>query len=171
MHEANEQQLRRVRVEGGNLKFNAAHFITFGGESERLHGHNYNVLVEMEGTLNQDSLVFDFSVLKRLTREVCERINHHFILPLRNPNLICRELPGEWEIHFGSKRYILPREDVIALTIENSTAECLAEYISGELRVSLAAYDVSNINTLMVGVAEAPTQMAYYQVKLHVLRP
>lgn len=166
MHEANEQELRRVRVEGGNLKFNAAHFITFGGAAERLHGHNYSVLVEMEGTLNQDSLVFDFSILKRLTREICERINHHFILPLRNPNLLCRELQSEWEIHFGGKRYILPSEDVIALSIENSTAECLAEYISSELRASLSAYDVSNIKSLLVGVAEAPTQMAYYQVRL-----
>ena len=165
MHEMNHQ-LRRVKVEGGNLKFNAAHFITFGGESERLHGHNYTVLVEMEGTLNQDSLVFDFSVLKRLTREICERINHHFILPLRNPNLKCRGLPEEWEIHFAQKRYILPREDVIPLSIDNSTAECLAEYICGELRAALAAYDISNIHSLLVGVAEAPTQMAYYQVTL-----
>lgn len=165
MHETN-QQLRKVKVEGGNLKFNAAHFITFGGESERLHGHNYSVQVEMEGTLNRDSLVFDFSILKRLTREVCERINHHFILPLRNPNLECRELPAEWEIHFAQKRYILPREDVIALSIENSTAECLAEYICGELRAALSAHDISNVHTLQVGVAEAPTQVAYYQVKL-----
>jgi 6-pyruvoyl-tetrahydropterin synthase len=157
---------RKVKVEGGNLKFNAAHFITFGGAAERLHGHNYTVQVEMEGTLNCDSLVFDFSVLKRLTREICERINHHFILPLRNPNLTWRELPDEWEIHFGQKRYLLPREDVIALPIENSTAECLAEYICDELRSALASYDSSNIHSLLVGVAEAPTQMAYYQVVL-----
>jgi 6-pyruvoyltetrahydropterin/6-carboxytetrahydropterin synthase len=162
----NGTTMRKVRVEGGNLKFSAAHFITSGGEAERLHGHNYSVQVELEGMLNQDSLVFDFSILKRLTREICERINHHFILPVRNPNLKWRELPGEWEIHFGSKRYILPREDVLALSIENSTAECLAEYICGELRAALGAYNISHIHTLLVGVAEAPTQVGYYQVRL-----
>ncbi|HEV2579816.1 MAG TPA: 6-pyruvoyl tetrahydropterin synthase family protein [Ktedonobacteraceae bacterium] len=158
--------MRKVRVEGGNLKFNAAHFITFGGGAERLHGHNYTVQIEMEGTLNQDNLVFDFSVLKRLTREVCERLNHHFILPLRNPNLVWNELPDEWEILFRQKRYLLPREDVIALPIDNSTAECLAEYICGEVCAALADYDIANIHALLVGVAEAPTQVAYYQVKL-----
>jgi 6-pyruvoyltetrahydropterin/6-carboxytetrahydropterin synthase len=166
MDKLNEPPMRKVKVEGGNLKFNAAHFITFGGGAERLHGHNYSVQVEIEGILNQDGLVFDFSILKRITREVCERINHHFILPLRNPNLVCSELPDEWEIHFRQKRYLLPREDVIALSIDNSTAECLAEYICGEVRVALADHDISNIHSLLVGVAEAPTQVAYYQVKL-----
>ncbi len=44
--------LRKVRVEGGYLRFSAAHFITFGGKCERLHGHNYGVQVEAEGELN-----------------------------------------------------------------------------------------------------------------------
>lgn len=166
MSEADTQALRKVKVEGGTLKFSAAHFITFGGEAERLHGHNYNVQVEMEGTLTSDSLVFDFSILKQLTRAVCERINHHFILPLRNPNLECRELSDAWEIHFARKCYILPREDVVALSIENSTAECLAEYICKELHAALATYDTSHIRSLLVGVAEAPTQVAYYQMKV-----
>ena len=46
---AHETTLRKVKVEGGNLKFSAAHFITYGGKCERLHGHNYGVLVEMDG--------------------------------------------------------------------------------------------------------------------------
>lgn len=161
-----ESTLRKVSVDGGNLKFNAAHFITFGGESERLHGHNYIVLVEMEGTLNQDSLVFDFSVLKRLTRNICERINHHFILPMHNPHIQLVETGDAWEIVFRGKRYVLPKEDVIALPIANSTAECLAEYICHELQTSLDGHDISNIHSLLVGVSEAPTQTAYFHVNV-----
>ncbi len=56
-----EQILRKVKIEGGNLRFSSAHFITYGGKCERLHGHNYGVLVEIEGTLNEDNLVFDFT--------------------------------------------------------------------------------------------------------------
>ena len=48
-----EQIMRKVKVEGGNLRFSSAHFITFGGKCERLHGHNYGVLVEIEGTLTE----------------------------------------------------------------------------------------------------------------------
>src|SRR5437868_14183018 len=84
---ADKQIMRKVKVEGGNLKFSSAHFITFGGKCERLHGHNYGVLVEIEGALNDDKLVFDFTIIKRLAREVCQRLNHRFLLPLHNPHL------------------------------------------------------------------------------------
>src|SRR5215472_17969535 len=112
-----KQIMRKVKVEGGNLKFSAAHFITFGGKCERLHGHNYGVLVEIEGTLNDDKLVFDFTILKQLTREICHRLNHRFLLPMHNPHLDLRELPDAWEVRFGEKRYVFPRADVLELPI------------------------------------------------------
>jgi 6-pyruvoyltetrahydropterin/6-carboxytetrahydropterin synthase len=120
------------------------------------------VLVEIEGTLNEDKLVFDFTILKQLVREICQKLNHRFLLPLDNPHLELGELADAWEIRFGEKRYVFPRSDVAELSIDNSTSERLAEYICGELRRKLAAYNTSNLHTIMVGVEEAPTQMAYY---------
>ena len=167
-----EQILRKVKVEGGYLRFSSAHFITFGGKCERLHGHNYGVLVEAEGRLNEDKLVFDFTVLKRLTREICRTLNHRFLLPLHNPHLQLIESADAWEVHFQAKRYVFPRTDVIELPIDNSSAERLAEYICGELYRMLAAeYDISNLDTIMVGVEEAPTQMAYYRRSLRNTMP
>src|SRR5260370_25682170 len=124
-----ENTMRKVKVEGGYLRFSSANFITFGGKCECLHGHNYGVLVELEGSLGEDMLVFDFTILKQITRELCRRLNHRFLLPLHNPHLELREQADSWEILFGKKRYVFPREDVIALPIDNSTAERLAEYI------------------------------------------
>jgi 6-pyruvoyltetrahydropterin/6-carboxytetrahydropterin synthase len=120
----------------------------------------------MEGTLNEDKLVFDFTIIKRLTREICQRLNHRFLLPMHNPHLELGELADGWEVRFGEKRYVFPRADVVELPIDNSTAERLAEYICGELRGALADYDISNVQSIMVGVEEAPTQMAYYRVSL-----
>jgi 6-pyruvoyl tetrahydropterin synthase/QueD family protein len=164
---ASEQVLRKVKVEGGNLKFSSAHFVTFGGKCERLHGHNYGVLVEVEGALNEDKLVFDFTVLKQLTREICRRLNHRFLLPMHNPHLNLSESSDAWEVRFQEKSYVFPRADVVELPIDNSTAERLAEYICGELRQGLAAYEIGHLHSIMVGVEEAPTQMAFYRVPLH----
>jgi 6-pyruvoyltetrahydropterin/6-carboxytetrahydropterin synthase len=163
---ADEQILRKVRVEGGYLRFSSAHFITFGGKCERLHGHNYGVQVEVEGTLNDDKLVFDFTILKRLTREICRTLNHRFLLPLHNPHLQLTESSDAWEIQFQAKRYIFPRGDVVELPIDNSSAERLAEYICDELCRMLNEYDTANLHTIMVGVEEAPTQIAYYRRSL-----
>ncbi len=164
---ATEWTKRKVRVEGGNLKFSSAHFITFGGKCERLHGHNYGVLVELEGELGEDKLVFDFTVLKRLTREICQRLNHRFLLPLHNPHLELTSSPDSWEVRFQEKRYLFPRSDVVELPIDNSSAERLAEYICSELCTALVEYDTSRLHTITVGVEEAPTQMAYYERPLH----
>ncbi len=158
-----ERIMRKVKVEGGYLDFSSAHFITYGGKCERLHGHNYRVLVEIEGELGGDKLVFDFTVLKRLTKEICQRLNHRFLLPLHNPHLELIPSPDAWEIHFHKRCYVFPRSDVVELPIDNSTAERLAEYICGELCTMLAEYDISHLHTIMVGVEEAPMQMAYYQ--------
>ncbi len=165
---ANERIMRKVKVEGGYLGFSSAHFITYGGKCERLHGHNYGVLVEVEGTLSDDKLVFDFTVLKRLTREICKKLNHRFLLPIHNPHLELVESSDTWEIRFQDKRYVFPRADVVELPIDNSTSERLAEYICGELWTMLATYDTSRLHTIMVGVEEAPTQMAYYRRSLLV---
>jgi 6-pyruvoyltetrahydropterin/6-carboxytetrahydropterin synthase len=158
-----EQILRKVRVEGGNLKFSSAHFITYSGKCERLHGHNYSVLVEIEGELGKDRVVFDFTRLKRLTHEICQQLDHRFLLPLQNSHLELIASPDTWEIRFQEKQYVFPRADVVELPIENSTAELLAEYICDQLCTRLARYKTHNLQRIMVGVEEAPTQMAYYQ--------
>lgn len=163
---AGERPMRKVRIEGGNLKFSSAHFITYSGKCERLHGHNYGVLVEIEGELNTDQVVFDFTILKRLTREICQRLDHHFLLPLHNPLLTLTASAEAWDIHFREKHYIFPRADVVELPIENSTAELLAEYFCDQLCTSLRVFNTANLTRIMVGVEEAPTQMAYYAREL-----
>jgi 6-pyruvoyl tetrahydropterin synthase/QueD family protein len=160
----------RVRVEGGSLQFSAAHFITYGGRCERLHGHNYGVQVETAGELSEDRLVFDFTILKRLTREICQRLNHRFLLPMRNPHIELIASPDEWEIRFQERRYVFPRADVVELPIDNSTAERLAEYIAEELLEALTPYNTLHLHTLTVGVSEAPTQTAFCSLDLRVRR-
>ena len=60
---------RSVRVERNRLRFAAAHMATFAGDCEPLHGHNYDLFVEVEGELTDESWVIDFSLIKQLARE------------------------------------------------------------------------------------------------------
>src|SRR6185295_17381858 len=79
----------RVSVAKDYLVFASAHFITFAGHRcEGLHGHNYRVRVTVEGALDQDTwFVFDFVVLKRLMKDLCDEIDHKVLLPLENPKI------------------------------------------------------------------------------------
>jgi len=154
----------RIEVKKESLSFSAAHFITSGGKCERLHGHNYEVSVQMEGRLTLDRYVFDFVVLKRLLSAICLPLDHRFLLPENNPDINFQKKGMEWEIRYGQRRYIMPEEDVLVLPLDNITAEKLAEYICDQLINSLKDYETDNLSSVEVGVAEKPGQTGYYSV-------
>ncbi len=152
----------KVIVEGGSLRFGAAHFITMGGKCERLHGHNYGVSAIVEGPLGPDSYVVDFVWLKQTLRDICEVLDHHFLLPLENEHLDIRECNDHWELTYQDRHYVFPSRDVRPLPLDNVTAERLAEYISGALAEALQGERHDQALTISVGVEEAPGQTAWY---------
>jgi 6-pyruvoyltetrahydropterin/6-carboxytetrahydropterin synthase len=153
----------KVEVEKGNLSFSAAHFISFGGKCERLHGHNYAVSAILAGNLTEDRYVFDFVELKKTIRRICDRLDHHFLLPMQSQHLDIKEADGEWEIRFENKRYVFPAEDVLVLPVDSITAERLAEYVCGQLIDSVKEQERLSLTSITVGVEEAPGQTAFYQ--------
>lgn len=58
--------------------FEAAHFLTkYHGKCERLHGHSYKLLVTVEGPLQEDGIVMDFVILKKIVQErVIDKFDH-----------------------------------------------------------------------------------------------
>ena len=158
---------RKVTVERNRLRFAAAHFATFRGECEPLHGHNYDVFVEVEGDLTEDAWVLDFSELKALTKEQCDRLDHKFILQRESRVLRIQEHAESWEIAFGERqRYVFPKSDVCALPIDNSTAERLAEWLAGELRRELLSRGATHLTRITVGVEEMPGQAGWFSQTL-----
>src|ERR1700684_1268695 len=79
----------RVSVTKDYLVFSSAHFITFAGHRcEALHGHNYRVGVTLDGELDPEGwYLVAFSLLKQVTRRLCDEIDHKVLLPLSNPKL------------------------------------------------------------------------------------
>ena len=152
----------RITLERNTLRFASAHFTTFGGECEPIHGHNYDVFVEIEGELTSDSWVLDFSEAKRLVAAICKELDHRFLLPARSDALSIEERDAEYEITFSDRRYVLPKKEVAALPIDNSTAERLAEWLNGRIRAALSASGASNIRRVTVGVEEAPGQAGWF---------
>jgi 6-pyruvoyltetrahydropterin/6-carboxytetrahydropterin synthase len=148
----------RVTVERNTLRFAAAHMATFEASCEPLHGHNYDVSVEVEGELTDDAWVIDFSVLKAMTRELCQELDHKFLLQSNSNVLEIAEEPAKWKIRFGDRGFVFPRADVIALPIDNTTAERLAEWFARRLLDALAERDARNVTSVSVTIEEMPGQ-------------
>jgi 6-pyruvoyltetrahydropterin/6-carboxytetrahydropterin synthase len=156
----------RIVLERQTLRFAAAHFATFGDECEPLHGHNYALTVEIEGDLTPDSWIMDFTEAKAVVRGLCAELDHTFLLALNNTSLTVSESPAQYEISFRDRRYVIPRSDVAALPIDNSTAERLAEYLAGRIADELAKRAVANVMSITVGVEEAPGQSGWFRLAL-----
>ncbi len=150
-----------IRIERNTLRFAAAHFVTFGGKCEALHGHNYDVLVQIDGALSDDSWVADFGEVKRIVREIIRPLDHRFLLATANPHLTVSRSANAFEIHFRGRRYVMPASDVVELDIDNTTAERLAEWIASLLGEELARLGASNVMSIAVGVEEMPGQAGW----------
>ncbi len=155
-----------VRVTKDYLVFCAAHFITFGGECEALHGHNYRVTVTLEGRTDENHYVFDFVTLKRLAKAECDRLDHRLLLPTENKHLQVRVENGSVFVRFKEKLYQFPEDDVVLLPVTNTTAEMLARYLAGRLRSHPLIAGASNLEALEVEVEESFGQSARYREEL-----
>ncbi len=150
-----------IHVSKDYLIFCAAHFITYDGEVEPLHGHNYRVSVTVEGDLQADQFVFNFVTLKRLMRQIVDQLDHRTLLPATNPHFTITCADGEITLRTRDRRYVLPEADCLILPVPNTTAEMLAQYLAGRLRERLG--NVSNLRACEIQVDEVQGQSAVYR--------
>jgi 6-pyruvoyltetrahydropterin/6-carboxytetrahydropterin synthase len=150
-----------IQVHKDYLKFSAAHFLIFeDGTPERLHGHNYKVFVDVETDLDDVGLVIDFKLIKPLVVSILDGLNERFLIPGEHPRLRVTD-SGEdsVEIRYGNKRYIIPKEDVVILPINNSSAENLASWILDRLEEKICdTVDKNRLRSIAVSVEETPGQ-------------
>jgi 6-pyruvoyltetrahydropterin/6-carboxytetrahydropterin synthase len=156
----------RIVLERNSLRFAAAHFTTDAAGCEPLHGHNYDVFVEVSGDLTPDSWVMDFGTVKKLVREICVGLDHRFLAAARCPALSYERVGGEVTVIAGVKRYVMPEEDVAFLEIDNTTAERLAEWIALRIADGLRDLGAANITGIAVGVEEMPGQAGWFSMNV-----
>lgn len=152
----------KIIIERNTLRFAAAHFTTFGGECEPLHGHNYDVTVEISGALTTDSWVIDFSEAKALVRDLCRELDHKFIVPALSKDISISRSGGELTLEWGDLRYVMPEKDSVAIDVDNTTAERLAEWFAGRITVELQSRGAGNVASVTVGVEEMPGQSGWF---------
>lgn len=157
-----------IHVAKENLKFSAAHFIAYPGFREPLHGHNYQVEVHVEGRLLGTGYVIDFGLIKKLTKEILDRLDEHTIIPEQSDCLKIDRLPsGQIRVVYERDEFTFPAADVFLAPIVHSSAEELARYIWNELHDALASRGaLSDATTLEISVAEGPGQAAIYRQEI-----
>src|ERR1700674_5035955 len=117
----------RVVLAKEDFKFSAAHFTLWsGGGGELLHGHNYQVKVELAGgELDDAGLLVDLEQCKRVIRGLCGRC------------------------------YVFPAADTLLLPLINTSIELLARMLWHELAAALRGSRVETLAVAGEGSAGA----------------
>jgi len=152
----------RVTFSKDRQKFSAAHFTIFeDGEVERLHGHNYYVVVTLSGEALSSGLVFPFHEVKPVISALCKTWDEYVLLPTRASWLAVEtrgdQIEARLETPRVSKRYSFPREDVILLDCDNISSENLARLFLEMLTAGLASKELG-IAQIEVSISESRGQ-------------
>jgi 6-pyruvoyltetrahydropterin/6-carboxytetrahydropterin synthase len=142
-------------IDDPKLNFSSSHFIVDHDKCEHLHGHNYQVKIELMGELGDDFMVIDFKEAKDRVKILCDNLDHSILLPGASPSLEIQEKGEQFEVRSAEKFYSFPKGDCVILPIPATTAEELASLIFTELKNLLPELD-------KVYVAESEGSTAFY---------
>ena len=153
-----------------DFKFSAAHFTLFpDGSSELLHGHNYQVAVELCGeTLDEYGLLCDFAALKVEIRRLCAGLDSRTLIPSLSAELEVRSEGDSVEVGYRERLYRIPLQDVLLLELENTSIELMAVMLWQDLAPRLQE---SRVTRLGISVAETAGQSCWYRAAIPASPP
>ena len=151
----------RIFTRKDALKFASAHMTVFpDGSKEALHGHNYRTELQVDLVRIDLENMLPFSLFKERLKEICNQLDEKVLLATKNPHFQLAPL-SEKSLRFTlcGRDYLLPREEVELLELDNITTETLAYYVGKSLIERLPEEIFSTIvSALTVKVEEMTGQ-------------
>lgn len=140
-----------IQITRGHVISAAHRLYEYGGRCERLHGHNYRILVSLTAKkLDELGMVIDFAIVKKvLFGSLDEAWDHRVLLFTEDP--LCQEL-----------RKILD-DDSISPVPFNPTAENMATYLATQFFPKvMEEAGIKNIEVSSVTVFETEQSSAIW---------
>ena len=137
-----------IEISKEYLHFAAAHFTLFSAtERENLHGHDFQVTLDADAPMQDDGLTFDYNILKKAVKQLCDQLDEQVLMPTRSPYLEIDEQDDYTYVVFNGERIPFLQRDLTLLPIRNITVEELAQYLLAKLleREDIKALDIDNM--------------------------
>ncbi len=147
----------KLRIAGDKLTIACAHMLSKHDKCARIHGHNYQIEVEIEGDLNESNMIIDFGLFKKGVSEILKELDHKTLLPENSKDFSIKTNEKEVVVTTcEDKRYRFPREDVKLLPIEATTAELMVIYFHDLIKKQFPEFKITVI------MSETPTSKVIY---------
>ena len=119
----------RIEISKEYLNFSVGHFTIFDKSNrENLHGHNYRLAAIIEAPLEETGLTFDYNLIKRTMKQLCETIDEQILIAERSPFLAIEKDSDYIYVIFDQERIPFLKRDITLLPIRNITVEELSAY-------------------------------------------
>ncbi|MFN3696298.1 MAG: 6-pyruvoyl trahydropterin synthase family protein [Pseudobdellovibrio sp.] len=140
-----------------NFKFSSAHFLIFDDRSaEMLHGHNYQVRVQIaipEQMMSEKDIqgkigyAIDFNIIKKYIKSELDRWDEHILLPRLHPDMkykISADRKNH-EVSFRDRFYSFPADEIIWLDVTNTSVEQLSQVLAENFIHEFSKYGIRKI--------------------------
>jgi len=107
------------------------------GKCKNIHGHSYKMIVELEGSLDENGMILDYYDLKRIVNPIVEELDHAFMVYEKDKQII------EFLESMKSKKRIVEFQ---------STVENICRYILTEIKKNQLP---SNVKKVKVRIFES----------------
>ncbi|MBA3395610.1 MAG: 6-carboxytetrahydropterin synthase [Deltaproteobacteria bacterium] len=158
----------RISIARDQYKFSVAHMTVFpDGTKERLHGHNYTVALAIEVSQIELASMIPFAAIKDAIGVLCVEWKERVLVATKNPFFVLvRDDARELEFTLCDERYVLPRQDVLLLPIDNISVEALASHVATILLERIKVLDAPHVKSLEITIEEYPGQGASCMIDL-----
>ncbi len=139
-----------------NIRFSSAHFIPGDWKCSRIHGHDYSISVKITGSLGDKTYFLDFSKAKSKLKEIADYLDHMVLIPEKRRGIIIGRNGSNVNVGLEGKTYSFPAEECRIVPVQDTTAECLSEFILQKFVESLE----QSVERVELEVHEGPGQYA-----------
>ncbi|ESQ17315.1 MAG TPA: 6-pyruvoyl tetrahydropterin synthase [Chromatiaceae bacterium] len=155
------ERITRIEISKQYLGFSAGHFTIFSAtRRENLHGHNFAVRCAVTAVVGADGLIFDYGILKRTLKSLCDELDERVLLPEASPHLQIERDAGLVFARLADERIPFLERDVLLLPIRNTTIEELAAFLLEQLSIHPDLGE-RGIRGMELGVSSGDGQWAY----------
>ncbi len=124
----------RIEISKQCLHFAAAHFTLFNAtEREHLHGHNFQVTLDAEAKIQDNGLTFDYNILKKTLKSLCDDLDEQVLMPEKSPYLTIEVDESYTYLVFNDERIPFLDRDLTLLPFRNVTVEELSHLLLDRL--------------------------------------
>lgn len=134
-----------------NFKFSAAHFLIFDEKhAEKLHGHNYQVKVDLavsgQHSMKDQGYFVDFNVFKKYIKARLDQWDEIVLLPEQHPEMKFKKTEKSLEVTFRDRFYVFPLNEVLLLSVSNTSVENLSRLLAEEFIAEFKKYGVESVS-------------------------